>query len=157
VIQNDEKDLIDPILNAFKNGQESVYLRDFTDFEWDQVCHVDYPSSGMYTPTDFIKTEVDESYNIWIKKIPDALKDPDYSPYRAAFVFIKDRKIIKVIAIKGVWIYNYDNVPKYNKDGQFILNKLDADGCTSSSFTKLSPYGSLKKFDGILITAEEDK
>ena len=42
VIQKDEKELIAPILDAFRNGQESVYLRDFTNFEWDQVCHVDY-------------------------------------------------------------------------------------------------------------------
>ena len=98
---------------------------------------------------------MDEPYDVWVKKIPDALKDPDYSPYRAAFVFIKDGKIIKVTAFKGVWTNGYNNLSVYRENGKIIPRKFDIDGCTSYSLTKISTYNLSGQPNEILIFAEE--
>lgn len=76
-----------------KQGQETVYLKDLTDFNWDTVCVLEPYSLGPKPYDDAKLNQLIKANNtkLFADKIPNLNDDTDWG-----FVFIQQNEIVKI-------------------------------------------------------------
>jgi hypothetical protein len=110
-----EKRFLSSIESAFENGENIVFIRDVTPFQWDKVCYLGPHSKNKKTSIHRLQTFIDADITEHFDEIPNLSEG---GTYKGSFVFISDGLITNILNLKTTYL-------KVN--GEYVVFRFPSD------------------------------